>query len=95
MDTGISYCGQDWAYISSDEIHWKTVIRKLADAHPDEVVITHTAETNGGYIVAKFPPKWLRIAPPRQVHYTDEQRLEMAARLRRTVGHEDTDDVQI
>lgn len=86
MDTGFSYCASDWAYMSSDEPRWKNHMRRLAEEHPDEVIIIAEPETNNGYLCAKFPPKWLRIAPPRQITMTDEQRANLSARARRNFG---------
>lgn len=82
METSISYCDPGWAFVSSDERRWINHIRKLADKKPDEVVILKEPEENGGFIYAKIPPKWVRIAPPREVHLTDEDRAKRAEKLR-------------
>ena len=86
MDTGISYCSPDWAYISSDEERWKNKIRKMADERPDEVIIIKEPESNNGYIYAKIPPKWVLIKPPVKMDLTDEERAKRAERLRKFTG---------
>lgn len=65
----------------SSEIRWINRILKLHAKHPDEVNITHKPEDNHGMLCADLPVSWLKISPPRQVNYTDEQRAAMAERL--------------
>ena len=57
---------------------YKSVIRKLAEKHPDDCQII--ADNEDGSICAHVPVSWLRISPPRQ--YTEEQRQQMGKRLR-------------
>lgn len=40
-------------------------------------------ETNDGCIYASVPSQWLKIAPPRKLSYTDEQREAMGERLKK------------
>lgn len=56
----------------------KSVIRKLAEKHPEDCQII--ADNEDGSICAHVPVSWLRIFPPRQ--YTEEQRQQMGERLR-------------
>ena len=81
IETCIEYCEPDKAFISSDERRWHTIIRKLAAEHPDECVVLKTPEENGGVIYAKFPPKWVRVKPPREVSISDERREILTKRL--------------
>ena len=67
METVINYCALDAAYVSSDEPRWKRRILKLAEKHPDDVMIIRKPEVNDGCIYAKIPVHWIRINPPRQV----------------------------
>ena len=53
-------------------------IRKLAESHPDDCRIT--AENPDGTIVVHFPVRWIKIIPSRE--YSEEQKMEMAERLR-------------
>ena len=72
-DKHITFC--------SSEKRWINKITKLHTKHPDEVRIIYTAEDNHGMIYAELPVTWLKISPPRQVNYTEEQRAAMAERL--------------
>ena len=75
MDTCINYCEPDgWAWMSSDERRWINTVRKLAEQKPDECIIMKQPEDNGGFIYAKFPQKWVRVRPPREIVMTDEKR---------------------
>lgn len=55
-------------------------IKKLAEERPDECQITD--ENPDGSIVAHFPVSWVKIAPPREVNLTEEQKTVLAERLR-------------
>jgi hypothetical protein len=83
METCINYCTMDCAYVSSDEQRWRTRIRKLAKQYSDEVRVLAEPEKNDGCIYASVPIKWVRIVPPRKCNLTDEQRQEIAERLKR------------
>lgn len=65
----------------SSERKWINKVLKLAEQYPDAVNITHTVEDNHGMLCADLPASWLKISPPRQVNYTDEQKAAMAERL--------------
>ena len=54
METACSYT-DGWAWFSSDERKWVTRIKKLAEQHPDEVIIKRMPEDNDGCIYAKLP----------------------------------------
>ena len=86
METCINYNDPGWAFVSSDERRWINHIRRLADKRPDECVILKQPEDNGGFIYAKFPPKWARIMPPKEMHLTDEERAKRAERLRQGIA---------
>ena len=81
-ETCVEYIGEDkHATFCSNETKWINKIQKLAAAHPDDVKILHSPENNHGVILAHIPKKWLKVSPPRQVNYTDEQKAAMAERL--------------
>lgn len=77
----------DWT--SRDERgYWTSneqrVIRKIisyAEARPDEVIILKTPQTNGGYIMASVPKKWMNVKPPRKRDLTSEQREVITKRM--------------
>lgn len=52
-------------------------VRKLAKEYPEECQIV--AENPDGSVVAHFPTKWLKIAPPRKM--SEEQREMLTKRL--------------
>ena len=74
METCINYCEPGYAYMSSDERKWINAIRKLAEQKPDECIIIKQPEQNGGFIYAKYPQKWVRVRPPKEMVMTDEKR---------------------
>ena len=82
METCINYCEPGWAFVSSDERKWVNRLRKLAHEKPGECVILKQPEDNEGFIYAKVPQKWVKIAPPRTVELTDEQREALAERVK-------------
>ena len=69
-------------FVSSDHQKWINKIRKLAEQYPDDVTIKNRPEENDGCICATMPSEWLRISPPRKVEMTEEQKAELAERLR-------------
>lgn len=81
-ETCVEYISEDkHATFCSGETKWINKILKLKAAHPDDVHIDLMPEDNHGTILAHIPKKWLKISPPRQVNYTDEQKAAMAERL--------------
>ncbi|MBT9840802.1 hypothetical protein [Blautia sp. MCC283] len=66
------------ATLSFSQGRYKSVIRKLAEKHPEDCQII--ADNEDGSICAHVPVAWIRISPPRQ--YTEEQRQQMGERLR-------------
>ena len=71
----------DYATVCSSEQKWINKIKKLHEERPEEVDIRYWPEDNGGVIVAHVPKTWMKLGPPRQVNYTDEQKAAMAERL--------------
>ena len=69
------------ATFCSSERKWINKILKLHEQRPDEVKIVHYPEDNYGMLYAEIPKNYLKISPPRQMNYTDEQRAVMAERL--------------
>ena len=81
-ETCVSYVGEDATVaFCSSEAKWINRIIKLHGQHPDEVKIVLAPEDNHGMLYAEIPKKWLKIAPPRQTNYTDEQKAAMVERL--------------
>lgn len=85
IDTGISYSGGDWMYMSSNEQKWRGHLTRLAAKRPEDCIIVKKPEDNGGVIYARIRANFLKIAPPRELHLTDERRAEMAENLRRNI----------
>jgi hypothetical protein len=69
------------ATVCSSEKKWINKVFKLREKHPDQVHIMCDPEKNHGVLVAKVPKSWMKLAPPRQTNYTDEQRAAMVERL--------------
>lgn len=77
-ETVINYNdGEKKAYISTAQRHVRRHLQKLAEEHPDEVVIT---SDDGLILFAEVPKHYIKIRPKRYV--SDEQRKAAAERLR-------------
>lgn len=85
METSCSYVDGN-AYFSSDERKWHSRIRKLAEDHPDEVIIIRQPEDNDGCIYAKMPASWFKIQPKFKREYSDEQRAMFRERMAKLRG---------
>ena len=81
-ETCITYCDKSPAFFSSDERKWINKFRKLKEQYPDLVSIDREPETNDGCICAKFPASWVKITPSRGLSMTEEQKMEIAERLK-------------
>lgn len=82
METCANYLDGGQLYFSSDERKWINKVRRLAETHPDEVVIIAQPENNDGCIYARMPANYLKIQPKKACHMTDEQKLIAAERAR-------------
>ena len=68
----VSFCSQK--YINR--------LNKLKEKYPEEVEIL--AVNEDGSVYAHVPTNWIKISPPKQM--TEEQRIEIAERLRKYKG---------
>lgn len=57
------------------------MVQRLAEKYPDQVKIMCT--NDDGSCVAHVPFEWMRIVPKRTLSLTEEQRQEVAERLRK------------
>lgn len=64
--------------VSSTDSVWIKRIKKLYDAHPDEVRIVGHDEVS---ICVKMPVEYLHLKPKRKIALTEEQRNERAERM--------------
>ena len=82
METCFDYCNREHGYFSSDE--WKFIrkVRKLKEQYPDKVRIIREPEENDGCLYCELPIEWFSIRPPRKMNLTDEQKREIADRLK-------------
>lgn len=81
IETCFEYLGENnYGAFFTDEGFWVRRIEKLAAEHPDEVQIV--TRNKDGSIIAHLPKKWMRIAPPKKMNLSDEQRAERAAQLK-------------
>lgn len=69
---------QETATVCFSQPRYINRVLELANKYPG--VVTITAINNDNSIVAHIPTKWVKITPPRQM--TEEQRIELADRLR-------------
>lgn len=81
-ETCIEYTNdRNTATFCSNEQKWINKVYKLAEKHSDEVQIIKEPEDNDGYILVHVPKSWMKLSPPKQVNYTDEQRAALAERM--------------
>lgn len=73
--------GEETATVTFSQGRYISRIRELKERFPDQVEITDEPETNGGYLVAHVPTKWIRVSPPPQREYTEEQLEAMRERF--------------
>ena len=66
--------------VSSTDSVWIKRIKKLCDAHPDEIRIVGIDDVS---ICAKMPIGYLHLKPKRKVSLTAEQRAERMERMRK------------
>lgn len=78
-ETSIDYLTCDnHAVFYSGETKWINKMRRYAEQYPNEVRIQ---QDNDWGLIAHVPRNWMKVAPPRKVNLTEEQRRQRAARL--------------
>lgn len=87
METCFNYTNTETAYFSSDERRYVNKVRKLKEQYPEQVRIIAEPEENDGCIYCELPSRWFTIRVPKKRDLTDEQREEMAERLKRARGY--------
>ena len=75
--------------IYSSESKWIKKIKKLSENHPEEVIIKRIdydeQDKNKEYsITAEISKRYLKINPPRKNNLTEEQRTQLAERLKQS-----------
>lgn len=70
------------ATVTLHSMRLKNKVIRLAEEYPDEVEVRREPEENGGFLVAKIPVKWVKIAPPRRLELTDEKKEELRERIK-------------
>ena len=73
--------GEKTGTMYSAQRKWINKIRKYAEQYPDEVQIIHT--NPDGSIVAHALEGYFKFSRPRQVNFTEEQRLAAVERGKR------------
>ena len=66
----------------SDDPAWKFKLLRLAEEHPDQVIVKVRPEENDGAVIVKVPSNYVKIGPPRRVNMTDERKAELAEKMR-------------
>lgn len=69
-------------YVSTDERWLINRILRFKQQKPDDVKIIAMPENNDGCLYCTVPAKWLKITPPVKRELSDEQRAEMANRMK-------------
>lgn len=77
------YGNEKKAAMWSNEATWIKKLTALAEQYPNDVVIRRASEDNNGMILVDLPKSWFKIKPPAKRTMTDEQRAELAERMKR------------
>ena len=77
------FTGSDRATVTLSSRRHITRIKKLAAAHPEAVEIIREPENNSGYLYARIPASWIRLQPPVEREYTEEERAAARERLQK------------
>lgn len=82
IETSATYTNRTTMFFSSNEGKWCRKILKWKEDHPDDVEIIAYPEKNDGMIYAKLPVSWFKIAPKITRNLSDEQRHELAEKMK-------------
>ena len=81
METAFEHLdGRHTWTVSTDERTWKNKLEKLAEKYPEDVELI--AKNKDGSVLYHIPVKWLKVRPPVKRDLTDEQRAELAERIK-------------
>lgn len=69
------------AWVETHNIKLRNNLRKLNEERPDKCQLKYE-DNDRGYARYYVPKNWVKIAPPRKVNLTDEQRDALRERLR-------------
>lgn len=83
METSYTYTDDGKCWFSSDERKTITRIRKLKEAHPDEVTILKQPEENDGCIYGICPKEWVKLAVPTKLDLSDEEKAKRGEKLKK------------
>ena len=72
--------GRNYFAVSTGEISFRNRLTKLAEKYPHDCVVI--AHNDDGSVYYHVPVSWVKIAPPRSVTMTDEQKRAAADRMR-------------
>lgn len=77
-ETIINYSyGDDVASVYTFDRKLQNKLNKLIGARSDISIVAQEEE----WVEYEVPKSWIKVSPPRQVNYTDEQKAAMAERL--------------
>lgn len=69
--------------ISTNQYKWINRIKALKSSYPDQVTISAYDDPKlNDTIFATLPIDWLRIKPPKTINLSDQQKHDIAERLR-------------
>lgn len=80
-ETAFDYYGDEkTAHFSTSEKKWIKKVYELCEKFPGDVIIKVRPEDNDGCLCATMPKAWFKIAPPRKISLTEEDRAKRSAR---------------
>ena len=66
--------------VTTGQVAWRNRLEKLAEEYPADVKRMDNNTDN--VVVYHVPKSWLKVRPPKKVNLTDEQRAQLAERMR-------------
>lgn len=81
------YTNQETATASFTQLKMVHKMEQLAEIYPDECQIV--AKNDDGSILVHFPVSWISVRRPVHRELTDEQRQELAERIKYARGQKD------
>ena len=67
-------------YLKKNPIQFKIVQANLGSFSTNDVTIKQTPEENDGCLCAVLPKGWFKIAPPKKINLSEEDRAKRSAR---------------
>lgn len=82
IETYFEYSDGGVAWVSTTERKLIRKFYKLAEKYPEKVAVLRRPEINDGMLYGKFPTAFLKLAAPKSMNWTPEQRQAQIDRMK-------------